>query len=98
MEHKLLGQPVVRKEGRDKVTGRAQYVDDLTLPGMIHGVTVRSSIARGRILGIHYASSIPWDEFIIVTAADIPRKNEIAAILHDPPCPARDFFNHPEDP
>jgi len=72
MEHKLLGQSVVRKEGRDKVTGRAQYVDDLTLPGMIHGVTVRSSIARGRILGIRYADSIPWHEFTIVTAADIP--------------------------
>jgi CO/xanthine dehydrogenase Mo-binding subunit len=65
---------------------------------MIHGVTVRSSIARGRILGIHYASSIPWDEFIIVTAADIPGKNEIAAIVHDQPCLAGEFINHPEEP
>src|SRR5260370_39604683 len=98
MEHKLLGQPVVRKEGRDKVTGRAQYVDDLTLPGMIHGVTVRSSIPRGRILGIRYANSIPWDQFTIVTAADIPGKNEIAAIAHDQPCLASDLINHPEQP
>ena len=98
MEHKLLGQSVVRKEGRDKVTGRAQYVDDLTLPGMIHGLTVRSSIARGRILGICYADRIPWHEFTIVTAADIPGKNEIAAIAHDQPCLAHNVINHPEEP
>src|ERR1700731_3984714 len=98
MEHKLLGQPVIRKEGRDKVTGRAQYVDDLTLPGMIHGVTVRSSVARGRILGIRYADSIPWSEFTIVTAADIPGKNEIAAIAHDQPCLADKIINHSEEP
>jgi CO/xanthine dehydrogenase Mo-binding subunit len=98
MEHKLLGQSVVRKEGRDKVTGRAQYVDDVTLPGMIHGITVRSSIARGRILGIRYAGSIPWHDFTIVTAADIPGKNEIAAIAHDQPCLADKIINHPEEP
>ncbi len=38
MEEKLFGHSVIRKEGRDKVTGRAQYVDDLAFPGMIHGV------------------------------------------------------------
>jgi CO/xanthine dehydrogenase Mo-binding subunit len=98
MEEKLFGHSVIRKEGRDKVTGRAQYVDDLTFPGMIHGVTVRSSIARGRIRGIRYGDGIPWSEFTIVTAADIPGKNEIAAIAHDQPCLADQFINHPEEP
>ena len=54
MEEKYFGQSVERKEGREKVTGRAWYVDDLAFPDMIHGVTVRSSAARGRILGIRY--------------------------------------------
>src|SRR5712692_3035472 len=98
MEEKLLGHSVIRKEGRDKVTGRAQYVDDLAFPGMIHGVTVRSSIARGRIRGIRYGDGIAWSEFTIVTAADIPGKNEIAAIAHDQPCLAEQFINHPEEP
>src|SRR3984893_588216 len=98
MEEKLFGHSVIRKEGRDKVTGRAQYVDDLAFPGMIYGVTVRSSIARGRIRGIRYGDGIPWSEFTIVTAADIPGKNEIAAIAHDQPCLADQFINHPEEP
>ena len=29
-----IGQSVVRKEGRAKVTGQSRYVDDLVLPGM----------------------------------------------------------------
>jgi len=98
MEEKLFGHSVIRKEGRDKVTGRAQYVDDLAFPGMIHGVTVRSSIARGRIRGIRYGDGIPWNEFTIVTAADIPGKNEIAAIAYDQPCLADKVINHPEEP
>ena len=98
MEEKLFGHSVIRKEGRDKVTGRARYVDDLAFPEMMHGVTVRSSVARGRIRGIRYGEGIPWDEFTIVTAADIPGKNEIAAIAHDQPCLAAEFINHPEEP
>ena len=42
MEEKFFGHPVLRKEGREKVTGRARYVDDLDFPDMLHGVTVRS--------------------------------------------------------
>ena len=102
MEEKFFGHSVVRKEGREKVTGRAQYVDDLAFPDafpeMIHGVTVRSSVARGRIRGIRYGDGIPWDEFTIVTAADIPGRNEIALIEHDQPCLAAEFINHPEEP
>ncbi len=98
MDGKLLGKSGSRKEGREKVTGRAKYVDDLAFPGMIHGVTVCSSFARGRIRGIRYGDGIPWNEFTIVTAADIPGSNEIALILHDQPCLAAEWINHPEEP
>ena len=106
MEEKFFGHSVVRKEGREKVTGRALYVDDLSFPDespgaarkMIYGVTVRSSVARGRIRGIRFGGGIPWDEFTIVTAADIPGANEIALIEHDQPCLAAESINHPEEP
>ena len=59
----LVGKSMPRKEGRRKVTGQALYVDDVTFPGMLHGVTVRSSIPRGRIKNISFdqppASSTP---------------------------------------
>jgi len=45
----IVGTSVPRMEGRDKVTGRARYVDDMELPDMLFGATVRSRIPRGRI-------------------------------------------------
>jgi CO/xanthine dehydrogenase Mo-binding subunit len=94
----IIGTPVPRKEGRDKVTGRALYVDDLRLPGMIHGATVRSPAPRGRIKAITFDPAIRWDEFTVVTAKDIPGRNCIALILPDQPCLADGVVNHPEEP
>jgi CO/xanthine dehydrogenase Mo-binding subunit len=97
MENRHIGKSVPRKEGREKVTGTARYVDDLTFPEMIHGVTVRSSVARGKILGIQFGEGIPWNEFTIVTAKDILGKNCIALLIEDQPCLADQFVNHPEE-
>jgi CO/xanthine dehydrogenase Mo-binding subunit len=36
-----VGQNVLRKEGLEKLTGAARYVDDITLEGMLFGKTVR---------------------------------------------------------
>ena len=94
----FIGQPVPRKEGRDKVTGTTRYVDDLTFPDMLYGATVRSPIARGRLRGISFDDDIPWDEFIIVTAEDIPGANCIALIVDDQPCLAGELINHAEEP
>jgi CO/xanthine dehydrogenase Mo-binding subunit len=97
-EHGIVGSSVVRKEGRDKVTGAARYVDDIRLPGMLFGATVRSKIARGQIKRISFNPEIDWDEYVIATAQDIPGKNCIALILDDQPCLADGVINHPEEP
>ena len=94
----VVGVSVPRKEGRDKVTGAAQYIDDMTLPGMLHGATVRSQIPRGKIQNIVFGPGIAWDEFVIVSAKDIPGKNCIALISDDQPCLAHETVNHPEEP
>ena len=92
-----IGTSVPRREARSKVTGRARYVDDVVLPGMIHGVTVRSPCARGRIRAIHFGDGIPWDELTVVTAKDVEH-NVVALINDDQPALADDFINHPEEP
>ncbi len=104
----LVGKPIPRKEGRQKVTGAALYIDDLKFDGMLHGVTVRSSIARGRIKNISFDQppataggsnrTIPWNEITIVTAKDIPGENYVALILNDQPYLAEKIVNHPEEP
>src|SRR5499427_8210531 len=96
-EH-IVGTPVPRKEGLDKVTGRARYVDDISQPGMLYGGTVRSTIPRGRIREIRFGPGIDWGEYVIVTAKDIPGRNSIALILDDQPCLADGIVNHPEEP
>ncbi len=98
MPDRPIGKPFPRKEGRKKVTGQALYIDDLTFPDMLHGVTVRSPAARGKIKNISFEGDIPWDEFTIVTAKDIPGANYVALILNDQPYLAADFVNHPEEP
>src|SRR5689334_9251158 len=65
---------------------------------MIFGATVRSAIPRGRILNIKFDDGIPWNEFTIVSAKDIPGENTIALINRDWPCLASEFINHPEEP
>lgn len=97
MEIHHIGKSIPRKEGREKVTGSARYVDDLSFSGMIYGVTVRSTVARGRILRIRYEDGIPWDDFTIVTAKDIPGKNCVALLIEDQPCLAEQFVNHQEE-
>jgi CO/xanthine dehydrogenase Mo-binding subunit len=94
----IIGTAVPRKEGVDKVTGRARYIDDITLPGMIFGATVRSSIPRGKIKEIRFSPEIDWDEFVIVSARDIPGTNCVALISDDQPCLADGAVNHPEEP
>ncbi len=95
---RIVGNSVPRKEGRDKVTGRSQYVDDMVLPNMLFGATVRSHIPRGRIKKITFGPGVSWDEFVVVSSKDIPGKNCIALIGDDQPCLANDFINHPEEP
>ena len=94
----IVGRNVPRKEGVAKLQGRAHYVDDLHLPGMLHGATVRSTIARGRILGITFDPSIDWTEFTVVTVADIPGKNTIVHLLEDHLCLAYDLVSHVAEP
>jgi CO/xanthine dehydrogenase Mo-binding subunit len=96
--NRIVGKSVPRKEGRDKVTGRSQYVDDMVLPNMLFGATVRSQIPRGRVRKITFGSGIAWDEFVVVSERDIPGKNCISLIGDDQPCLAKEVVNHPEEP
>jgi CO/xanthine dehydrogenase Mo-binding subunit len=98
LQTRVVGVSVPRKEGPAKLTGQARYIDDLSLPGMIFGATVRSTIARGAIEEIRFGDGIPWHEFTIVTAKDIPGRNIVTLIMDDQPCLADGTVNHPEEP
>ena len=93
-----IGASPLRKEGRAKVLGEAQYIDDMGLPGMWFGATVRSAVARGRIRSVTFGDGVAWDEYCVVRAADIPGENTIVHLTKDHPCLAAELVNHPEEP
>src|SRR5205085_2476933 len=97
-QQSVVGRAVPRKEALSKVTGSAPYVDDLRFPDMLHGITIRSNIPRGRICSIQFEGDLPWNEFTIVTADDIPGKNSVSLIIEDQPYLAPGIVNHSQEP
>ncbi len=91
---RIVGTPVPRKEGVDKLLGVARYVDDIERDGMWHGATVRSTVPRAFIRSIGFDRNIDWSEFTLATAADIPGENHIQLINADQPCLADGKINH----
>jgi CO/xanthine dehydrogenase Mo-binding subunit len=91
---RIVGSNAPRKEGVDKLLGRARYVDDIERKGVWYGSTVRSTIPRGLIRSIGFDRRMDWSEFTVVTAADIPGENHIQLIVADQPCLADGQVNH----
>ena len=54
----IIGTRPIRHDGVDKVTGRANYGADLSLPGMLFGVVVRSPHAHARIVSIDTSAAM----------------------------------------
>ncbi len=48
----VVGKPLDRVDGRDKVMGKARYSAEYSLPGLTYGVLKTSDIAKGRIQNI----------------------------------------------
>jgi CO/xanthine dehydrogenase Mo-binding subunit len=67
-----IGRSVPRTEGRDKVTGRAEYVHTMRLPGMLTAKLFRSTVAHGLIKSIDTsaAKKVPG-VFQVVTIDDV---------------------------
>jgi xanthine dehydrogenase YagR molybdenum-binding subunit len=53
-----IGAPLVRVEGRAKVTGEARYAYEHQVEGVLYAVAITSKIAAGRILAIDAARAL----------------------------------------
>ncbi|MGI8498006.1 MAG: xanthine dehydrogenase family protein molybdopterin-binding subunit [Gemmatimonadaceae bacterium] len=91
-----VGRSVARKDGWAKAAGTARYIDDITMPGMLHGRTIRSTVPSGRIR----AARLDFDPagFTIVACTDIPGRNVIALIEDDQPCLVERDVRHLAEP
>ncbi|EAQ02381.1 probable carbon monoxide dehydrogenase large chain [Pseudooceanicola batsensis HTCC2597] len=72
-----IGAPLPREGARRLAEGRGRYVDDITLPGLLHIAFVRAPFAHGRLLGIETddALEVPG----VVAVIDGRRLAEICA-------------------
>jgi CO/xanthine dehydrogenase Mo-binding subunit len=93
-----VGRSAPRREGPEKLTGRALYVDDHPLPGALFGATFRSTIPRGRITKLELDPAFPWSEFVVVTARDVPGSNHVALMETDQPVLADGEVRHAMEP
>src|SRR5262249_4379108 len=91
-----VGRNVLRREGADKVTGAARYIDDYTFPGLLHGRTIRSTIPAGRIVDVR--PQLKSSGFTIVHYTDIPGRNVVALIDDDQPALAEREVRHFAEP
>lgn len=69
-----VGKSFPRVDGMAKVTGKAQYVDDIYERNMLHAKVFRSTIANGRVkkIDVSKAKSLPGVE-AVVTYEDVPK-------------------------
>ena len=78
-ETSQVGRSIPRLESWLKVTGRAEYVHNLRLPGMLYGKIFRSTVSHGRIKRIDTAAARALAGVHSVVTA-----REIEAIVPDP--------------
>jgi xanthine dehydrogenase molybdenum-binding subunit len=73
-EFNVVGSRPIRHDGNDKVTGRARYSADMTLPRLLHGKILRSPHAHTRIKSIDpsRALALPGVK-AVVTSGDFPQ-------------------------
>jgi CO/xanthine dehydrogenase Mo-binding subunit len=97
-----VGRSLPRLEAREKVTGRADYVHNMRLPGMLIAKVVRSTVAHGRIVRIDAsAASQVAGVFAVYTGEDIKRvipEPYYGPAFHDQPILALDKVRHVGEP
>ena len=74
LDWSFVGKPIPRLESRAKVTGQAEYVADMDIPGCLTGRVLRSPHPHARIrkVDVTRAAALPGVK-AVVTAADTPR-------------------------
>jgi len=66
----LVGTSLRRQDGPDKVTGRARYAGDQTLPGMLYARLVLSPYAHARLLNIDTSAALSVPGVVAVFTAE----------------------------
>lgn len=84
-KQQVVGNPTPRVEGEHKVTGRAVYAVDVTLPGMLWGKVLRSPIPYGRIKRIDVSQALKLPGVKAIVTGEDATGLKIGRRLYDMP-------------
>lgn len=88
----LIGKPMNRVDGRQKVTGKALYALDFPVRGVAHAVAVGSTIASGRITSIDSSDALKSAGVIgVLTHENAPTLYRVS-MNHNPGRPGQTFL------
>jgi len=73
--YRFVGKPLAQLDSSEKVTGSAEYVGDLELPGMLHAKLLRSPLAHARILSTDTSKATKVPGVVaVVTGKEFPHR------------------------
>lgn len=92
-----VGAPLVRREGREKVTGTARYAAEHTPPGCAYAWPVPATVARGRVTAVDVAAALALPGvYAVLTHENAPRlaatDDPTLAVLQDDRVPYRGWY------
>lgn len=89
----------VRPDLIEKVTGRAEYITDLMVPGMLHGFVVRSPAVHARIISIDTTAARVIEGVVdVLVGADVASFGCWGVVLKDHPIIAVDRVRYVGEP
>ncbi|MGA9191085.1 MAG: xanthine dehydrogenase family protein molybdopterin-binding subunit [Anaerolineales bacterium] len=95
MTKKLIGERIRRNEDPRLLTGQAQFVDDVEIPGLLHAAFLRSDRAHARLLSLDVSKALERPGVVAVfTAEDMGEDWEPGPPLVSPPPTAKDVVFH----
>ena len=98
MSYQIVGKPVPRIEGVDKVTGRTQFAADVPISGLLWGKVLRSPVPHARIVRIDASKARTLaGVHVVVTGADLPSVY-VGSRMKDMPVLARERVRFVGDP
>lgn len=96
--YQVVGKPVTRIDAKPKVTGKAIYINDMVLPGMLIGKILPSAWAHARLLRVDTsrAKKLPGVKAVI-NFADLP-DTRVGVFIRDMPVMARNKVRFQGEP
>ncbi len=80
----IVGQSIPRVEGFDKVTGRAEFTDDIDLHGMVYAKVYCSPVAHGKIKKVDISKAEKYPGVLaVITGDECPKKYSVNDLLRD---------------